>query len=93
MNNNTELGCIFHLGIYSVMGFDDIKSSRKRNLKNGSEWYLKRLIEKGNYRPVSGWKETQEYHKNNLRKDNNLNVNDSSIATDESLYYQYFDIE
>ncbi|GAM19263.1 hypothetical protein SAMD00019534_024380 [Acytostelium subglobosum LB1] len=30
---------------------------------NGSEWYLKRLIETGSFRPISGYKETQLYHK------------------------------
>lgn len=56
-------GLIFHWGPYSVPAFDDIKSARRRKMKNGSEWYLKRLMETGKYRPISGYKETQEFHK------------------------------
>lgn len=55
-------GLIFHWGVYSVTAYDDPISARRRKMQNGSEWYLKRLIEKGDYRPISGWKETQEYH-------------------------------
>lgn len=61
MHNNT--GIIIHWGLYSVPAFDDIKSVRRRKMKNGSEWYLRRLTEKSDYRPISGYKETQEYHK------------------------------
>lgn len=61
----TEIGLIFHWGLYSVPAYDCIQSVYKRKMKNGSEWYLKRLMESGTYRPISGWKETQEYHKNN----------------------------
>lgn len=56
-------GFIFHWGLYSVAGFDDVKSAKRRKTQNGSEWYLKRLKETGSYRPISGWKETQEFHK------------------------------
>lgn len=58
-----QIGVIFHWGIYSVPAFDVINPSR--HILNGSEWYQKRLLEKGNYRPVSGYKETQEYHRKN----------------------------
>jgi alpha-L-fucosidase len=34
-------------------------------MQNGSEWYLLRLLESGTYRPMSGWKETQQFHKEN----------------------------
>lgn len=58
----TEIGAIFHLGIYSVPAYDDVKSLSRRKTKNGSEWYLARLIENGKFRPISGYKETQKYH-------------------------------
>jgi len=56
-----EFGIIFHWGLYSVPAFDNPESILKRKIQNGSEWYQKRLEEKGTYRPV--YKETQEYHK------------------------------
>lgn len=58
-----EIGFIFHLGLYSVPAFYPVKE--KGGLNNGSEWYLKRLMETGNFRPISGWKETQKYHLDN----------------------------
>ena len=57
-----NFGLILHWGLYSVPCFDDIKSARRRKLQNGSEWYLRRLQEDGKYRPISGWKETQEFN-------------------------------
>jgi alpha-L-fucosidase len=57
-----KIGIIFHWGIYSVPAYDDMKSVYRRKMKNGSEWYLKRLTETGTYRPISGYKETQRYH-------------------------------
>ena len=58
-------GLIIHIGLYSVPCFDDIKSLRRRKIQNGSEWYLKRLLADPNgYRPISGHKDTQLYHKN-----------------------------
>ena len=58
-----EIGIVFHWGLYSVPAFDKI-SYQRRNGGNGCEWYERRLLQdpKG-YRPVSGFKETQEYHK------------------------------
>ena len=58
-------GVIFHWGLYSVPSFAKVNESKKQ-LNNGSEWYLKRLMEKGTFRPISGWKETQAYHKENF---------------------------
>lgn len=58
----TEIGIIFHWGIYSVPAFSISKTEG-----NGSEWYLKRLTESGNFRPISGWQETQEYHNTNFK--------------------------
>jgi alpha-L-fucosidase/alkylated DNA repair dioxygenase AlkB len=57
-----KFGIIFHWGLYSVPAYDDPVSLSNRRTQNGSEWYLKRLMETGNYRPLSGWKETQQYH-------------------------------
>lgn len=60
---NPNLGIIFHWGPYSVPAFDDPASAARRKTQNGSEWYLKRLTTTPeDYRPVSGWKETQSYH-------------------------------
>jgi len=58
----TEIGLIFHWGLYSVPAFDDPDSVSRRRTFNGSEWYQARLLEKGTYRPISGYKETQKYH-------------------------------
>jgi alpha-L-fucosidase len=57
----SNIGFIFHIGLYSFYGFDDVTSARRRNVKNGSEWYLERLQEKS-YRPVSGSERTKGYH-------------------------------
>lgn len=54
-------GIIFHWGLYSVPAFFPVREAK--GLNNGSEWYLKRLMEKGTFRPISKWKETQEFHK------------------------------
>lgn len=56
-----QLGFIFHIGLYSFFGYDDIKSARRRRIQNGSEWYLERLQERS-YRPVSGSENTQRNH-------------------------------
>lgn len=53
-------GVIFHWGLYSVPAFYPVKEAR--GLNNGAEWYLKRLMEKGTFRPISKWKETQAFH-------------------------------
>lgn len=57
-----HFGLIFHWGIYAVPAYDDIESASRRKIQNGSEWYKKRLYETGTFRPVSGYKETQDYH-------------------------------
>jgi alpha-L-fucosidase len=62
----TEIGVIFHWGIYSVPAYDSIASVKRRSMQNGSEWYLKRLSQKADgYRPVAGYKETQKFHAEN----------------------------
>lgn len=65
MNKSGQIGIIFHWGIYSVPAYDSMDSLRKRKVGNGSEWYYRRLTESGDFRPISGYKETQEYHKKN----------------------------
>jgi alpha-L-fucosidase len=62
----SQIGIILHWGLYSVAAFDDIHSVRRRKIKNGSEWYYKRLHEKGDYRPISGHLETKKYHEKNF---------------------------
>lgn len=42
-----------------------VKESKK-GLNNVSKLYLKRFMETGYFRPISGWKETQLYHKENF---------------------------
>jgi len=64
-SKRAPFGIILHWGVYSVPGYDDIKSAHRRRTQNGSEWYLRRLTEKGTYRPISGYKETQAYHRRN----------------------------
>jgi alpha-L-fucosidase len=57
------IGLIFHWGLYSIPCYDNISSALNRRIQNGSEWYYQRLIEKGTFRPVSGFLETQAFHK------------------------------
>lgn len=54
------LGMIFHIGLYSFFGYDDIVSARRRNIFNGSEWFLARIQEQ-KYRPISGSREANAY--------------------------------
>jgi len=59
-----DFGIFLHWGPYSVPAYDSVESARKRSIQNGSEWYLKRLIvKKTDFRPTSGWRETQAHHK------------------------------
>lgn len=85
----TDIGLIFHWGLYAVPAYDDIKSVYKRKMKNGSEWYLKRLKETGTFRPISGWKETQEYHKKIY---GNLDYYEFKNDFGENVNEQTFDI-
>lgn len=55
------MGFIFHVGLYSFFGYDDITSARRRKIQNGSEWYLERLQERA-YRPPSGHEKTKRNH-------------------------------
>lgn len=49
------LGFIFHIGLYSYYGFDDIEAAKRKRNHTGSECYLERL---------STTRETKIYHKN-----------------------------
>lgn len=62
---SNSLGFIFHFSIYVVPAYDDVKSARRRKIANGSEWFALRVTETSTFRPVSGYKETQAYHKEN----------------------------
>ncbi len=58
-------GLIFHWGPYCVPAFD---SFAPRKIYNGSEWYLKRLLDAesdNKFRPVSGHQETKKFHDQN----------------------------
>lgn len=61
-DSSPETGMIFHWGLYSVTAYDDPASVSRRRNGNGSEWYLKRLMDPGTYRPISGHAETKAYH-------------------------------
>lgn len=82
---NENFGIIFHCGLYSVPAYDDVKSLKRRTMQNGSEWYLRRLTENSDYRPISGYRETQEYHKKTYGDSSyfdfmkSFNVSESSI--------------
>lgn len=56
-----SLGFIFHIGLYSFFGYDDVKLARKRKPENqfGSEYYLQRLQED---KIISGSNSTQRHH-------------------------------
>jgi alpha-L-fucosidase len=58
-----DLGIIIHYGLYSIYAYDSIESAKRRKICNGSEWYYTRLLENGKFRPISGYVETQQYHK------------------------------
>jgi len=55
---------MIHIGPYSVPAYDSVDSAKRRLIQNGSEWYQKRLLTKSSdYRPTSGWQETQSFHR------------------------------
>jgi alpha-L-fucosidase len=60
-----SFGVIFHFGLYVIPAYDDLKSAKKRKIQNGSEWYLGRLLEKNTFLPISGYEQTQAFHKTN----------------------------
>lgn len=59
-------GIIIHYGLYSYYGYDDLSSAKRRKTQNGSEWYYGRLIDKNEFRPISGHKSTKKYHEDNF---------------------------
>lgn len=60
MESLKQISFIFHIGLYSFFGYDDIKSARRRKTQNGSEWILERLQQRS-YRPVSGSESAQKH--------------------------------
>jgi alpha-L-fucosidase len=61
-----SFGIIIHYGLYSFYAYDDINSAKRRKVRNGSEWYYCRLIDKNIFRPISGHTFTKKYHENNF---------------------------
>lgn len=88
MNPIPQLGMIFHIGLYSFFGYDDIKSARRRRVGNGSEWYLERLQERS-YRPVSGSDNTQ---KNHLKYGINYNYFNAPFSVNRERISEWMDI-
>ena len=78
-----DIGVIIHYGLYSMPAFDSNPS--RRSIKNGSEWYLKRLMETNNYRPISGWKETQAHHAENYGEQDYFDFKDMITITEEKV--------
>src|SRR5438128_2008269 len=84
-----EIGIIFHWGLYSIPAYDNIFSLRRRKIKNGSEWYYGRLIEKSSFRPLSGHMDTKEYHANNYNDMDYFNLKaEFNSANFEFLFEQ-----
>lgn len=54
------MGFIFHIGLYSFFGYDDIESARRRKIQNGSEWIQARIQEQ-KYRQLSGSSQALSY--------------------------------
>lgn len=93
--NPKNFGIILHWGLYSIYAFDDIKSLRRRKLKNGSEWFMKRLITKEtDFRPISGYKETQKYHEKNFSNSGYFDViplfDKSTENWNPNIWFEYF---
>jgi len=82
--SSPSYGFIFHFGIYSVYGYDDIKSLRRRKMKNGAEWYLERLQNR-EYRPTAGTKETMAYHAEHFNSQDYFNAIDQLSVTREQI--------
>ena len=60
-----EIGALFHLGIYSILAYDDVNSLKKRPNQNGSEWILKRLLDNTRQKiHMSGSEQSQRFIKN-----------------------------
>lgn len=91
---NMSLGIMLHFGIYSVYGYDSITSLRRRKMQNGSEWFKARLDETGKYRPVSGYKETQEFFEKNYKGKDYFDViadfDEATKDLDFNKWFEYF---
>jgi len=62
-HQNAKFGIIIHWGVYSVPGYDSPAHAKRRNIMNGSEWYLKRLT--STFRVGPSERLTKEYHTTN----------------------------
>lgn len=82
-DTNGNIGVIIHYGLYSVPAFDS--DPARRSIKNGSEWYYKRLTETGKYRPVSGWKETQTFHKKHYDGNDYFSFREGITITEDKV--------
>jgi alpha-L-fucosidase len=80
--SKSSFGIIIHYGVYSVYGYDDIESLRKRSVQNGSEWYYGRLIDTNNFRPISGQSYTKKYHEKNYGSEDYFSLSDN-LSTDK----------
>lgn len=86
----SNMGFIFHVGLYSFYGYDDITAARKRKseTQNGSEFYLERLQERS-YRPISGSKETKIHH---VRYGNNFDYFQAPFYISKNSICQWLDL-
>jgi alpha-L-fucosidase len=85
-----SIGIFIHWGLYSVPAFDDPTSASRRKLKNGSEWYLKRLLTKPTDRfPCNGWQETQQFHQTHYGSNNTL---ESYFQFQESFHASHWNV-
>lgn len=80
LHYNPHLGLFIHWGLYAVPAYDSVDSAKRRQIQNGSEWYLKRLMPQGsNDRyPTSGSNETRQFHQKQYQ------------TQDPSSYYSLF---
>ncbi len=60
--STVNYGIIIHYGLYSYYAYDDVRGAKQRKTQNGAEWYYGRLIEKNNFRPISGHNATKKHH-------------------------------
>ena len=86
--NINKISFIFHIGLYSFFGYDDIKSARKRKIQNGSEFYLERLQERL-YKPISGSENTQKHH---IKYGINYNYFNAPFSVNRQKITEWMDI-
>lgn len=80
-------GIFIHWGLWTVPAYDDIKSATRRNIKNGSEHYLGRLLKNFNELPED--KLTKVYHDlfmSQLKKKDDTKIDISKLKEGNSKY-------